>query len=249
MKNFSKVIEQISNRHDTIRVFDDFLQMAVCALSMGRMEPEYMETIKRYDKDEVVLFSLALGALILDYEEKTNAEGDWDDILGEYFMSINSASSASRSGQFFTPVGVCRMMAEMTAFEQTTEEEISVNDCSCGSSRNLIAHSRLNPENRMRTFYVGQDLDSRCVKMSVINYWLFGMKGVVIHQNTLSMDIYGGYRIYLAETCFGVMPLSVDQCKSFLFSSEPQKEIQIPVAELLQSVPAIPEANSQLTLF
>jgi type I restriction enzyme M protein len=174
MKNFSKSMEQIAYKHTINNVFDDFLTIAICSLTFGKMEQEYLNVIKKYDKKEIILFSEAFANLILDYEE-ISKDGDWGDVLGEYYMSINSQSNASNRGQFFTPVSICKMMAEMVE-EKKIIVGISVNDCSCGSSRNLIAHSRLNPENRLNTFYVGQDLDLRCVKMSVLNFFFYGIK-------------------------------------------------------------------------
>lgn len=216
---FANKLDQISNRHSISQVFDDFLQMSVCAFTLGKMEKEYLETVKRYDKKEVQLFSEALGCMVEEYESKASNEGGWDDVLGHFFESVNSASTASRNGQFFTPPHLCDLMAQITASDlKETEERTSVNDPTSGSGRNLIAHSRLNPQNRLKTFYVAQDLDYRCVKMCVLNFVMFGMSGVVIHMNALSLEIYGGYRVWLPETGMMVTPLSVDDCNTFIFS-------------------------------
>lgn len=222
MKNFQKQIEKIACRHGVTEVFDDFLTMAVCALSVGKMEKEYGEACRRYNEEEKKLFGHALGALITDYEACSDAAGAWDDILGSYFETVNSASQASRAGQFFTPKHLCDLMAQLTAVDNPGE---NINDPACGSGRNLIAHARLNANNRFNCFYTGNDLDGRCVKMCVLNMVMFGMKGVVIHMNTLSLQIYGGYRIYLPETGLGIKPLSVAQCMQYVYgpSTETKK--------------------------
>lgn len=52
---------------------------------------------------------------------------------------------------------------------------------------------------------------------------MFGMKGVVIHMNSLSLDIYGGYRVYLPETGLGIKPLSMAQCHQYVFGTSTEK--------------------------
>ena len=130
------------------------------------------------------------------------------------------------------------MMAQLTgAAEIPGNDDITVCDPACGSSRCLIAHSRVNPNNRLRSFYVGKDLDYTCVMMSVLNYFVHGMKGVVIHMNTLLMEIYRGYRIFLADTGMGIRPMSKHECIHFLTKQQIESD-QEPVEEM---VPVVPE--------
>jgi len=131
----TKALEKLTGKQNINQVFDDFLKMTVCAYSLGKMEPEYEQIIKRYDKDELPPFGSALGELILEHE-RTNTQSAWVDVVGTTFEEVNSASAASRMGQFFTPVALCRLMAQIT---QDGLNEGSVNDPTCGSSRNLVA--------------------------------------------------------------------------------------------------------------
>lgn len=221
MENFKKVIQQFSGKHQVRSIFDDFLLMSVAAFTRGQMEEEYLECAARYDKKELPLFGQMLGALIMDYDNATHDNGEWDDILGDWFMEYNS--EASRMGQFFTPVSLCNLMAQMTADDKPGS---IVNDCSAGSSRNLIAHARLHPQNRFNYTYVAQDLDRRCILMSVLNFVMFGMKGVVIYMNTLSMQVYFGFRIYLPETGLGVLKLSEQECLSYITTKSDEEPKQ-----------------------
>lgn len=217
--SFAKTLNNITNKHHTSKVFDDFLQMSVCAFSLGKSEDLYLERAKHYDAEELKGFGDALGALILEHE-KTNGN-EWKDHLGNYFEEFGQFNA--RMGQFFTPVTLCNLMSQIV---EPTEGEArkTVNDPSCGSSRNLIAHAQMKPQNRMNFFYIGQDLDKRCCLMSVLNFVMFGMSGVIIHMNSLTLEIYGGWRIYMPETMLGVRPLSVDECKSFLFTDSISEE-------------------------
>lgn len=214
--HLQKVINELAHRHQISSVFDDFMQLSICCFSMKRMEEEYLSIIKRYNTDEQKLFGSALGAMILDYESNSDKSGDWKDVLGNFFEENNSASQATRNGQFFTPQSLCQLMASITEETEQKEGIITVNDPSCGSGRNLIAHARLKPNNRFSTFYVAADLDYRCVKMCALNFLMFGMAGVVIHMNTLSLEIYRGYRIWMPETGLGISPLTIEQCKQYV---------------------------------
>ena len=218
---FEKTLNNISRRYHTSQIFDDFLQMAVCAYSIGRSEGLYLEIAKKYNAEEIKGFGDALGALVLEHE-KTNGK-DWKDHLGSYFE--NNGQFNTKMGQFFTPVSICNLMAEITDGDGKT-----VNDPSCGSSRNLIAHAMKDPSNRLKHSYLGQDLDKRCCLMSVLNFVMFGMSGVVIYMNCLSLEIYGGWKIYLPETLLGVKPLSVEECKDFLFE---KKEVKLEYKQTL----------------
>lgn len=223
----TKMLQKIAHKYSFSRVYDDFIKMSICAFSLGQMEKEYLEIAGKYNKDELVLFGHALAEMVNEYEQNNLPNGDWKDILGNVYEETNSSFSASGSGQFFTPVSVCKVMAQLTTGTEKCEDEITVNDCASGSGRNLIAHARLHPLNRYRAFYIAQDLDERCVNMSVLNFMMFGMKGVVIHMDTIQMKIYGGYRIYLPETCMGIKPLSVNECYEFISTSNEQTKENI----------------------
>lgn len=232
----TKALQNICHKHNFSNVFSDFMTMAICAFSYGQMEDLYNETAKRYDADELNLFSIALAEMVNEYDTNMGSDGTWKDILGCVFEETNSSYTASANGQFFTPDHICNMMAQLVGEKEPCKENILVNDCSSGSSRNLIAHSRLHPQNRFNAFYVAQDLDERCVKMSVLNFVMFGMKGIVIHMNTLTMEIFKGYRVYLADTMLGIRPLSINECKQFLFEQKETPTVQkIEVGNLQQA--------------
>jgi hypothetical protein len=216
------------------------MQMAICAFAMGRMEDVYMPIAARYSPENLPIFGQALAEMINEYEAGMDNEGSWIDVLGKVFEETNSSFAASGAGQFFTPETVCNVMVKLTAGTDECEDGIMVNDCACGSGRNLIAHSRLHPKNRLKAFYVGQDLDERCVKMCVLNFFMYGMKGVVIHMDSLQMKIFGGYRIYLADTLMGIKPLTINECYTYLTTSkeeekEPAKIIDITSNNLSQA--------------
>ena len=239
---FNKILESIAPHRHAVEKFDDFLRMAVCAFSMGKMEPEYEEVAKKYSKEEIKSFGDALGQLFLDYDEKSQ-DGAWKDILGNYFEE--TGNSNARMGQFFTPDSLCNMMAQITATD-ITRENTTINDPTCGSGRNLIAHCRLAPDNRSKCFYTGSDLDYRCVLMTVINFVMYGMRGVVIHMDALSMKVFKGYRIWMPETGLFVQPLTTEECNKYLFE-ERQNVFDKTQPEIIETISE--QKQAQLTLW
>ena len=229
----AKILHQIAHRTHVHNVFNDFLQMCVSAFCFGKDEENYNECAKRYDKEQIKLFGDALGALMLDYTDKVDTSGSWDDVIGSLYEELELSNP--RTGQFFTPKSICDLMAKMT---DSGLKEGTVNDPSSGSSRNLVAHSRLNINNRYNFTYIAQDLDVRCCLMSVINMVIFGMKGYVIHCDTIQMKAYKGWRIFLPETGFGVVPLTEYQCMQILTDQSEIKEEE-----------KIEFTNQQLSLF
>ncbi len=218
MKEFEKLFAKIAYRHTFMNVFDDFLTLTLCAFGMGRYEEEYLKTIEIYSKEEIKIFPLLLGELVNYYTQKSEG-GSWVDGLGDFFMEHNGKFGRDARGQFFTPIHLCDLMAQ---FSQPKEGTIY--DCAAGSGRCLIAADRLDPKNRYNNFYMGVDVDLRCVKMCAINMTLYGMRGAVIHGNSLSLDIWGGYRVYLPDTGLGVVKLNAHEAKQHLVTSKPKQE-------------------------
>lgn len=244
MKKLTALIDQLARRHGFSQAFDDFLSASVCALSLGRMEKRYAEIMKRYDSAEEKLFSQMLVTLLEEASEKSSADGAWTDLLGDLFMENNSRFGASALGQFFTPVEVSDLMAMMLDKEPSEEYNRLVMDPAAGSGRCLISHSRLNPKNRFNHFYIAQELDRRCVNMCVLNFVMYGLRGAVIHMDTLRVNIYGGYRIWMPETGLLVQPLTADQCRAYVLerknqndsqANEPECSYQLPQYQLSQT--------------
>lgn len=206
-------------------VFDDFLTLSLCAFGMGRYEEEYLETLKPYSKEDINLFPHLLGALV-EYYTKKSLKNGWVDGLGEFFEEHNGKFGRSLMGQFFTPPHLCNLMA-------MTSNDINgnINDPAAGSGRCLIALDRMNPNNRYKNFYTAMDIDKRCVKMCTLNMMLYGMKGVIIHMDSITQTIWGGYRVYLPETGLGVMKLNKNECFSFCHESPTPHETPQPIAE------------------
>ncbi len=191
-------IDDIARKHSgRERVFDDWLTLTVCTLAGGTREDEYLQVVKPYcngepGKRDIDKLAALLGKLVRLMEETR------EDILGDIFQG---AITRGHGGQFFTPNAICELMAKLTSADDAregaetpegsieagaTESSImkTVADPACGSGRILLAAAK---ENRNR-YFVGQDIDHRCVKITAINLALWNLYGKVIWGNSLTLE-------------------------------------------------------------
>lgn len=180
LREFNSLFSFIAIRHDAARVFDDFLTLVICVLARQTQEDWYHSTIRKYSEDEINIFPKMLGSLFIIYE-KARIAGEWTDPLGSFYEAIAGNYKKSGLGQFFTPQSVCDLMAMMTLEKDFGK---NINDPCCGSGRLILASHNYAPGN----YYVAQDLDHICVKMTCINLAMHGIKAEVYHQNTITME-------------------------------------------------------------
>lgn len=122
--------------------------------------------------------------------EKDLETKPYSDMLGTFYEELVLSHGKSKSiGQFYTPTDVTNLMTEI-AISETTEG--LVNDCACGSARMLLsAHVK----SKGNLICIGQDLDEVSCKMAVLNFWSHGVRGSIIHQNTLTLEWYQAWRV------------------------------------------------------
>lgn len=213
---FESHLNGLSQRHGVGTVFSDMMTMIICAMSMGKQEDLYYETIKRYKKPELLKFSEAFAALVV---EMTGDGSGMVDVLGEYFM-LNL--SFGKNGQFFTPMHICDLMARINNPHNETHRIL---DPTCGSGRMLMAMAKLN---RFAKFY-GADNDQNCAKMAVINMCLNGMYGEISWMDSLSNHWFGGWKI--ERTIHGI------PCVRKITERESIIHLKLPEVHLVQPMP------------
>ena len=184
LKSFSQYIMQIGYKYGLHSVFDDFLEMVVCALSLGAKEDRYHEIVRNYEKPDAYLMAEAFGALVIEMDN--NGDG-LKDGFGDFYMEY---LSYGRNGQFFTPEPICDMMARILNPAGFGEK---VADCCCGSGRMLLAAARTS----RNSLFFGADIDRTCAMMCLINLCLNGLLGEVCWMDTLMNRFHAGWRIEL----------------------------------------------------
>jgi len=233
-------MQQLARRNSISHVFSDFLEMSVCALSLGAMESRYLEIVGRYDKHEVNLMADAFATLVMEMDD--NGDG-LRDILGDFFMEH---ISHGHNGQFFTPEPICEMMARMT---NPVETGSRILDCACGSGRTLLAAAKIN----RNAFFYGADVDRNCAMMCLINQCLNGLLGEVAWMNSLSNQFFGAWKIQLHPT--GGIPyiVPITEAESVVVLKMPEQkatQTKTPIPEfadvLAELIDAVPVKAQQL---
>ena len=128
------------------------------------------------------------------------ASETYDDVLGAFYMGVDFGSDYM--GQFFTPFSISRLTSLMTLQTAHTGEHnacskrISIAEPSCGSGGLIIAATQVLRDKGFSNdqyYFVGADIDFYCVKMTLIQLTLYDIPALVLHQNTLSLDVWGIY--------------------------------------------------------
>jgi hypothetical protein len=235
-------MQQLARRNSISNVFSDFLEMSVCALSLGALETRYLEIVGRYEKHEVNLMADAFAALVMEMDN--HGEG-LRDIFGDFYME---QISHGHNGQFFTPEHICELMARV---QGNIKNGSRVLDCACGSGRTLLAAAKIN---RNVSFY-GADIDRNCCMMCLINQCLNGLLGEVAWMNSLSNQFFGAWQIHIHPT--GGIPyiVPITEAESLILLKMPEQKATSIKAQrpefadvLAELIEAAPDKAQQLLL-
>ena len=201
-KDFLRIFEQLSSeRHRPWDIWKDFIMMSACAISNAvdkshftEREEQYLDIIKKYNKQEQELFPKLLANTVMALDE--NPEQDF---LGHIYMSLNFGNE--HKGQFFTPYHVCELMAQITMENviRGVKENgfVTINDPCCGAGATLIAavqvaRKQLEKENlsfQNHILVVAQDIDITVALMCYIQLSLLGVAGYIKVGNSLTEPI------------------------------------------------------------
>lgn len=191
--DFRKVLERLSHRHDTRRVFDAFTRLAACALSLQTREAEYLEEIKHWEKPDLGVFAEALGALVTEMEQHP-----FEDLIGGYYLEFALSSKGQQwNGEFHTPKPICDLIAQMLVGDASSfpaEGPITVCEPACGAGAMILSLAgACSPEVRRRLRVTAIDVNRTACDMTFINTTLWGIPTRVIHGNALSLECWAAW--------------------------------------------------------
>ena len=194
MQEFEKLFQDLTRQHDHSVVFNDFLSYGVDQFRID-YNPKHFHH-ETYTKEEYSIFYALFERLIKGTDEvlnNPNHDMGWYDMLGHFYEDVvQSKWKSGTRGQFFTPANVCEALAELTVDNGGLDDKVyRVLDSACGSSRTLLAYHVRRPFD----VCVGQDLDRTSCLMSVLNFVLHGVKGLVLNMNSLSGEFYGAWKV------------------------------------------------------
>lgn len=199
-KYIEENIKKLGYKHGVGSIFEDFEKCCAYSLMLAvkkddEIEDSYNKLISKYNEEEVATFSKMY--LALSVESLKNKQ---QDILGELYENLGL--STDRLGQFFTPVNICNMMANMIFDKESAEKEINdngyimVSDPACGSGRTLLAYLNAARENGISSdniFFHGGDISELCTCMTYVNLSLMGANAMIQNMDTLLNKVYYTY--------------------------------------------------------
>ena len=183
MNKFNKIFEDMAKIQDRSIIWNNFLDYCIDINLLNSKERNL--DFKGNEENYSEMLNEWLNQLNKDLETKP-----YSDMLGVFYEELVTSHAKSKSiGQFFTPQDVTDLMTSLGLKE---EPKGFAYDCACGSARMLLsAHVKSSGE----LYCIGQDLDEVSCKMAVLNFWSHGVRGSILHQNTLTLEFYQAWRV------------------------------------------------------
>ena len=182
MNKFTEIFEELARHNDRSIIWNNWLDYVI---SINLINHDGEKT-NYYGNEEayVELMEAWLNELTVKLETEP-----YYDILGEFYEELVQSKSKSKSlGQAYTPPSVTNLLSEITIDESSG----FANDPTCGSSRTLLA---THVKSKGDLICIGQDLDLTSCQMSVLNFFSHGVRGSILHMDTLTGEFFQGWRI------------------------------------------------------
>lgn len=196
-KEFVKLTHQL-DRHSN-NALSDFAELVAISIHNSILKDEqseerYLQTIKKYTKEEAAIFPKMLSCITLSLEDRPR------DVLGELYMSDElRARSKWDSDVEFTPFEVAKMMAMMTFDDKPPErgfwrvaEPAAGTGCMVIAASEVLRERGLNPQKVMHTTAV--ELRSTVAHLCYVQLSLLGLPAIVIHGDSLALTTYSTWR-------------------------------------------------------
>jgi len=207
-----KKIGEMSKYYSAHQVFRDWIEVYALAIAnsfeptgtevWNKREQQYLSTIGKYQKQEILGFADLGGMLALALED------DMSDVLGAVYMGLETSSKVT--GQFFTPDNISQLAARLLDDEVvSTDMPIKLYEPACGSSGMIIAYARTLRDkdiNYQKLLDIkASDIDFACVYMSYIQLSLLGIKAVIARQDSLLWEKVPQEHIFVTPAKKGML--------------------------------------------
>ena len=184
MNEFERIFEKLARTDDASILWINWLDWVIDSNLITNKDYKL-----NFKGNEQTYYELYCAWIEIVSNELETTNKYYYDYLGVFYENIiQSKYKAGTSGQFFTPQDVSKLMSGLTV---DNDDGGIINDCACGSGR-LLLDAR---EKNQTAILIGQDLDPVACKMAVLNFYISGATGSIIHQNTLTGEFYGAWRV------------------------------------------------------
>lgn len=193
VKELMAEIRKLSQTQGVGKTFTTFLE--ILATSLGEnLDPffgkergkQYNRVVKDMTQKELSAYARMCALMYFaTKEEKVH------DVLGNIFKQLNLSNEWS--GQFFTPDTVSSLVASLALKPIYKKGCIIIDDHACGTGSMLLATvDALRKKGfdyyKHKYFFIGCDIDIRCVWMAYIQMCLYRVPAVIIHGNALTSE-------------------------------------------------------------
>jgi type I restriction-modification system DNA methylase subunit len=189
-KTWNNIIKNLTYNHNMFEVFQDYLNIIIDGYTIPNQKPLFQHK-DRYTPEEQKIF-IELFHEQLKIMEKELQNKKTYDFLGEWWESDQNLTNKGTE-QYFTPQDICTVMSELTLGMKPVLDDNSkvMHDCCCGTGRFALSHHQFRPQD----WYFLVDIDETATKMCILNMLLHGMRGVVVHGNALTREVFQCWQI------------------------------------------------------
>lgn len=181
VRRMADVFDKYRHKYEPYSLFERFMEFVIAGF-----DQTFSPIDRPFNAEENTICMELFREWTLGMEECLRSH-EWYDILGDLYMDYLSGTMKKKwTGQFFTPMHICDLMAKICDPGEHAGE--SVMDCACGSGRMLLASNSVHPGN----YCCAQDMDRICCLMTVCNFIIHGIRGEVVWGDSLNPSDYRG---------------------------------------------------------
>lgn len=186
---FEELFDELSKTNDRSIIWNNWLDYCI---NINLMQKSSQYAPNSFYGNEETYFEM-FSEWINELNSKLK-ENSYYDMLGHlYEDNVQSKGKQKNLQQYYTPPGVTELMSALTTSKNSSYDDYCfANDPCCGSGRLLLA-AHCNSKGNL--YCIGNDLDETSVKMCVLNFYSHGVRGSVLHMNTLEGTFYKGWRV------------------------------------------------------
>jgi len=186
---FEELFDELSRTNDRSIIWNNWLDYCI---DINLMQTSSQYSPKSFYGNEETYFEM-FNEWINEMNKELQDKPYYDLIGYLYEDNVQSKGKQETLQQYYTPQHITELMGEMVINKKPEEYyNCFANDPCCGSGRFLLA-SHCNSKGQL--YCIGQDLDETSCKMSVLNFYIHGVRGSILHMNTLEETFYKGWRV------------------------------------------------------